>query len=47
MHIIKKITYKGIAFTVKNILPNIRDSERVLLLQNMSDDLKKALGRIS
>lgn len=44
---IRQVTYNGISFTVKNILPNIKDSERNLLLQNISNDLKKALSRMS
>lgn len=42
----KQVTYRGVVFVVKNTFPNIRDSERSLLIQTISDDLRKALNRI-
>ena len=47
MHTEKQVIYNGTVFTVKNIPPDIREAERALLLQNISNDLKRALSRLS
>ena len=43
----KKVTHNGTIFTVKNISPDMEVKEKSLLLQNISDDLKRAFNRMN
>lgn len=42
-----KVIYKGTVFTIKNIVPDMPNNEKTLLIQSLSDDLKRALQRMS
>ena len=46
LHEVGKIRHE-IRFTIKNTVPDMPNNEKTLLLQSISDDLKRALQRIS
>lgn len=41
----KRVVYNGNTFIIKNIVPNMTDSERKLVIQGISNELSSVFAR--